>query len=122
MDDLHALTRVNVNRILYIADVSGAWLALFGSAGITALGITAFLYQVEFAQAVFFMALPMMVLGGLSARTARMIERQNLQGEDLIRRLIKHRFAIQLLGVISIFITAMFGMWVNLYTGPFGGF
>ncbi|MGR3513921.1 MAG: component of SufBCD complex [Paracoccaceae bacterium] len=122
MDDLHALTRVNVNRILYIADVSGAWLALFGSAGITALGITAFLYQVEFAQAVFFMALPMMVLGALSARTARQIDRQGLQGEDLIRRLIKHRFAIQLLGVISIFITAMFGMWVNLYTGPFGGF
>ncbi|MEL7150018.1 MAG: component of SufBCD complex [Pseudomonadota bacterium] len=122
MDDLHDLTRVNVNRILYIVDVSGAWLALFGSAGITALAITAFGYNVEFAQAVFFMALPMVILGGLSARTARQIRTNALQGEDLIRRLIRHRFGIQLLGVVSIFITAMYGMWVNLYTGPFGGF
>jgi hypothetical protein len=122
LEDLHDLTRVNVNRILYIVDVSGIWLALFGSAAITALGITAFGYDVEFAQAVFFMALPMMILGALSARTARKIRNQSLTGEDLIRQLIRHRFAIQLLGVISIFVTAMYGMWVNLYTGPFGGF
>lgn len=122
LQDLHDLTRVNVNRILFIVDVSGAWLALFGSAAITALGITAFVYRIEFAQAVFFMALPMIILGALSARTARRIRNLSLQGEDLIRQLIRHRFFIQLLGVVSIFVTAMYGMWVNLYTGPFGGF
>ena len=122
LDDLHDLARVNVNRILYIVDVSGAWLALIGSAGITALVITAFAYDVEFAQAVFFMALPMMILGALSARTARIIRNRELRGDDLIRQLTRHRFMIQLLGVVSIFITAMYGMWVNLYTGPFGGF
>ena len=122
MGDLHDLTRVNVNRILYIVDVSGAWLALIGSTVVTALGITAFGYGIEFAQAVFFMAVPMIVLGLLSARTARTIRRDDLQGEDLIRVLIRHRFGIQLLGVVSIFVTAMYGMWVNLYTGPFGGF
>ncbi|MEM7720306.1 MAG: component of SufBCD complex [Pseudomonadota bacterium] len=122
MNDLHDLTRVNVNRILYIVDVSGAWLALFGSAGVTALAITAFGYNVEFAQAIFFMAFPMVVLGGLSARAARKIRIHEMQGEDLIRHLIRHRFVIQLIGVLSIFVTAMFGMWVNLSTGPFGGF
>ncbi len=122
MDDLHDLTRVNVNRILYIVDVSGAWLALFGSAGVTALAITAFGYGIEFAQAVFFMAAPMMVLGALSARTARRIRSAELQDEALIKQLIRHRFITQLIGVVSIFITAMYGMWVNLYTGPFGGF
>ncbi|MEM6386761.1 MAG: component of SufBCD complex [Pseudomonadota bacterium] len=122
LDDLHDLVRVNVNRILYIVDVSGAWLALFGSAVITALGITAFAYEVEFAQAVFLMALPMVVLGAMSARAARQIQRHALKGDDLIRHLIRHRFMVQLLGVCSIFMTAMYGMWVNLYTGPFGGF
>lgn len=122
MRDLHDLTRVNVNRILYIVDVSGAWLALIGSTMITALGITAFGYGIEFAQAVFFMAVPMVALGALSARTARIIKREGLQGDDLIRQLTRHRFAIQLLGVVSIFLTAMYGMWVNLYTGPYGGF
>lgn len=122
MRDLHDLTRVNVNRILYIVDLSGAWLALIGSTTITMLGITAFAYGIEFAQAVFFMAVPMIILGALSARTARVIKRKQLQGDDLIRQLMRHRFAIQLLGVVSIFLTAMYGMWVNLYTGPYGGF
>lgn len=122
LQDLHDLTRVNVNRILYIVDVSGAWLALLGSTVVTALGLTAFFYGVEFAQAIFFMIVPMMLVGALSVRTARKIRRQELSGDDLIRKLILHRFVTQIIGVISIFITAMFGMWVNLYTGPFGGF
>ncbi len=122
LQDLHDLTRVNVNRILYIVDVSGVWLALFGSALVTVLGITAFYYDVEFAQAVFFLFFPMLFLGALSVRTARKIKRLELTGDSLIRQLIVHRFITQLIGVVSIFITAMFGMWVNLYTGPFGGF
>ncbi|MCG6884599.1 MAG: component of SufBCD complex [Silicimonas sp.] len=122
MQDLQDLARINVNRILYIVDVSGAWLALFGSALATALGIIAFYYDVEFAQAVFFMLAPMIIIGGLSVATARRIRTRKLQGDDLIRSLMRHRFVVQLIGVVSIFITAMFGMWVNLYTGPFGGF
>ncbi len=122
LGDLHDLTRVNVNRILYIVDVSGSWLTLFSSAMVTVLAITAFYYDLEFAQAVFFLFVPMVLLGVFSVRTARKIKRQDLSGEALIRQLIVHRFVTQLLGVVSIFITAMFGMWVNLYTGPFGGF
>lgn len=122
MDDLQDLTRINVNRILYILDISGSWLALIGSASVTALVITAFYYNVEFAQAVFFMLVPMMVVAGLSARSARKIDKRGLQGDDLIRQLMRLRFVTQLIGVVSIFITAMFGMWVNLYVGPFGAF
>ena len=32
MEDLQDHVRVNVNRILHITDVSGTWIALFGSA------------------------------------------------------------------------------------------
>ena len=119
MDDLHDLTRVNVNRILYIFDVSGTWIALFGSALVTALGIVAFYYDIEFAQAVFLLAVPMLLVGALSVRTARKIDVTQLQGEDLVRQLLRHRFVVQLIGVVSIFITAMYGMYVNLYTGPY---
>jgi len=120
--DLEDLTRVNVNRILYISEVSGAWIGLFGSAFLTALGLAAFYYQVEFAQAVFLLALPMTLLGALSVRTAHKIRTLSLGGDNLIRALLRHRFATQFLGVISIFVTAMYGMYQNLYTGPFGGF
>ena len=122
VQDLHDLTRVNVNRILYIADVSGAWIALFGSAFLTALGLSAFVYNIEFAQAVFLMVMPMTLLGVLSVRTARKIRSLGLHGDELISRLTSHRFMTQLIGVVSIFVTAMYGMYKNLYVGPFGGF
>lgn len=120
MDDLHDLARVHVNRILFIAEVSGSWMTLFGSAFLTALCLSAFVYQVEFAQALFLMVMPMTILAGLSVRTARKIRIKELQGGDLIKILLRHRFIIQLIGVVSIFITAMFGMYKNLYVGPLG--
>ena len=68
------------------------------------------------------MVVPMTVLGALSVYTARRIRQRELTGEPLIGILMKHRFVTQLIGVVSIFVTAAYGMWVNLYTGPFGGF
>lgn len=120
MQDLQDLVRVNVNRVLYIAEVSGSWLFLFGSAVLTALGLTAFVYNVEFSQAVFLMVLPLTILAFLTVGTARRIRRDGDTGAALVRRLHRHRFATQMVGVVSIFVTAMFGMYKNLYVGPFG--
>lgn len=122
MQDLHDLTRVNVNRILYIFEVSGLWISLFGSAMLTALGITAFGYDVEFSQAVFLLLVPALLVAAMSVRTARVIRQRDLSGAGLIRQLMRHRFFTQLIGVVSIFITAMYGMFMNLNVGPFGGF
>ena len=119
MQDLQDLVRVSVNRILYIAEVSGVWLMLFGSAVLTALAVMSVVYDVEFAQAVLFLALPMSLLGALSVWTSRKIRSAAPDGRDLIRRLMVHRFLTQLLGVISIFVTAMYGMYRNLYVVPF---
>ena len=122
MADFEALTQINVNRILYIFEVSGSWIALFGSAALTALGLSAFMYDVEFSQALFLMAVPMAVLAAMSVRTAGIIRANSLSGHELIGRLMRHRFMTQLLGVASIFVTAMYGMYQNLNVGPFGGF
>ena len=122
MNDLQDLVRVNVNRILYIAEISGNWIALFGSAFLTALGLAAFVYSVEFAQAVFLLVAPLSILGLMTVRTARRIKARGLSGEQLVKCLIRHRFGTQVFGVVAIFFTAMFGMYTNLYVGPFGGF
>ncbi len=122
MQDLQDNVRVCINRILLIAEVSGVWMALISSAIGTALALMAFFYQVEFAQAVFLLVCPMAILSLLSIRTARIIERDGLRGDDLIKRLLRHRFMTQGIGVVSIFVTAMYGMWVNLWVGPLGGF
>ena len=120
IDDLNDLVRINVNRILYISDVSGAWLLLIGSAVLTALTVMSTLYNVEFAQAVLLLSLPMSFVGALSLRTARKIRQNGEESKPLIRRLMMHRFYTQLIGVVSIFVTAMFGMYKNLYVSPLG--
>ncbi len=118
--DLHDAIRININRILYISEVSGVLLILFGSMALTALLITAFGYGIEFAQAVSLMIVPMTFVGLLSVRTARHIRALHLEGEALIRTLMRHRLYVQLIGFVSIFVTAMFGMWQNLNIGPYG--
>lgn len=116
--DLYDMVRINVNRLLYIGQVSGLVLLTFLSFMLTSLGIMAFWYGVEFAQAVFLLAFPMTMVGALSLSTARAIATQQPEGEALYARLSKHRVITQFIGMISIFVTAMWGMYQNLAVGP----
>lgn len=111
--DLEDLVRIHTKRLLYISQVAGLWLlglACFLLSGLLVLG---FYYRVEFAQAVFLLVFPMCLVGLLSLGTARRIVDDHLTGEPLQRRLIRHRFWVQLIGVASIFVTAMWGMYQN---------
>jgi hypothetical protein len=116
--DLYDMVRINVNRLLYIGRVSGLVLLAVLSFFLTSLAILAFWYDVEFAQAVFLLALPLTLVGALSLSTAQAIVREQPEGEALYARLSKHRVITQFIGMISIFVTAMFGMYQNLAVGP----
>ncbi|MEL6959318.1 MAG: component of SufBCD complex [Pseudomonadota bacterium] len=116
--DLHDLVRINVNRILYIGQVSGLVMLTFLSFLLTSLAILAFWYDIEFAQAIFLLAFPLSIVGALSLSTARAIAEQQPTGEALYKRLSKHRVATQFIGMISIFVTALYGMYQNLAVGP----
>ena len=116
--DLHDLVRINVNRLLYIGRVSGLVLLAVLSFILTSLAILAFWYGLEFAQAIFLLAFPMTFVGALSLSTARLITSTQPQGEALYARLTRHRVYTQFIGMISIFVTAMFGMYQNLAVGP----
>ncbi len=112
--DVEDLVRINVNRILYIARTAGLWLAGFATFLLTSLGVLGFWYGVEFAQAVVLLFLPMSFLGIRSIVVARRIEAEAPEGEALFRRLLRHRFWTQGIGMVAIFITAMYGMYQNL--------
>lgn len=116
--DLEDLVRVNVNRILYIARVSGLWLLGFAFFMLTSLAILAFWYDIEFAQALFLLGLPMSFVGALSLSTARLIEAEQPLGEALRKRLLRHRVWTQFIGMFAIFVTAMYGMYQNLVVAP----
>ncbi len=119
--DLEDLVRINSNRMLYIARVSGLWILCFACFALTTLALLGFIYRLEFAQAVFLLALPMSIVGLLSLSTARLIHQEQASGEHLRRRLTRHRLYVQMTGVVSIFITALWGMYQNLSIGVLGG-
>ncbi len=119
--DLEDMVRINCNRMLYIGRVSGLWLLALTCAVLTGLGLLGFLYWIEFAQAVFLLAFPLAIVGGLSLATAGRIEAHELKGKALRRQLRRHRLYVQLIGVAAIFVTAMWGMYQNMTVGALGG-
>ena len=119
--DLEDITRVNVNRLLYIGRVSGLWILALLCFLLSGLIVLGFFYQVEFAQALFLLAFPMSLVGALNLSTARLIESEQSQGELLRKRLTRCRVYTQMIGTLSIFVTALWGMYQNLSIGVLGG-
>ncbi len=112
--DLEMLVRANCNRILMVMDLSGAWVVGFAFFVLSILALLGFRYGVEFAQAVFLIVAPLSLVMALSVRLARRIRAEAPTGEALRRRISRQRFLNQVIGMISIFVTAFWGMWHNL--------
>ena len=119
--DLEDMVRIHTNRLLYIVGESGLLLTGFASFLFTLLALTGFVYGREFAQAVFLLAVPMSIVGLISVFTAKAVREQELSGEALIRRLARQRLYTRIIGVISIFVTAMWGMYQNMSASALGG-
>ena len=111
--DLEAIARINVGRILYIVREAGTILLAMLAFALTTLALLGFVYRVEFCQAFFLIAAPLSGVGLLSVATARRIEAEGDHGEALRRRLALHRVTVQVIGMVSIFITAFWGMLQN---------
>ncbi|MEM1076836.1 MAG: component of SufBCD complex [Pseudomonadota bacterium] len=119
--DLEDLVRINTNRLLYIARVSGLWILGISCFVLTTLVILGFAYELEIAQALFLLGFPMSIVGLISFSTARTIQSEKAAGEHLRKRLGRHRLYVQMTGVASIFVTSLWGMYQNLSIGVLGG-
>ncbi|WP_298357824.1 component of SufBCD complex [uncultured Litoreibacter sp.] len=113
--DLQDLVRINANRLTYISDEAGTWLTIFASFLVTGLVLTGFVYDVEFCQALSLIIVPMLLVFGISIHNARRTFGQT--GDDLRRILRRHRIVVQLIGMMSILVSSMWGMYVNITTG-----
>jgi hypothetical protein len=112
--DLHDLVEINSRRIVYIARVAGLWIIASGAFIFSVLAVLGFFYWIEFAQAVFLLLVPMTIVGALSLSTAQQILVQEMEGEDLYRKISRHRIKVQAIGMVSIFVTSLWGMWQNM--------
>lgn len=119
--DVADLMRINARRYLHIARVAGLWIAGFGACAFTVLAILGFGYGVEFCQALFLLLGPVGLVGLLTVRTALRFEREAPEGAALYRLLRRHRLGVQAMGLVAIFVTAMWGMWWNMSISVLGG-
>jgi cytochrome oxidase assembly protein ShyY1 len=120
--DMETLAHINVKRLLYIVQTAGIWLVGFATFVLVSLGILSFVYDMEFAQAVLFMAAPMTLVAYVTYRTAQAIAVEDSRGAALIKRISRCRMIVQVIGMLAILATSMFGMWQNLSTLTFPGY
>jgi hypothetical protein len=120
MTDFEDMVRININRLLFVAHESGLILAGVAAFVLTSLALLGFVYDNEFSQALVMLGFPLTLVGLVSLRTARLIKARELAGEALIAQMGRHRLVVQVIGMISIFITAMWGMYQNMNIGVLG--
>ncbi len=120
-EDLEMIVQVNVNRLVYISTVAGLPLVAFVSFALTTLAVLGFYYRIEFCQAVMMIAFPMTFVGMMSMSTARKIDALAPKGEALHKMLLVHRVWVQAIGMISIFVTAFWGMLQNMSISVISG-
>jgi hypothetical protein len=112
--DLIDLVRISVNRQQNVAAIAGLWLLGLVCFVLTGLAVLGFFYRIELAQAVFLLVFPLCIIGSMVLSTGRLIVATGPQGPQLCAILLRQRLWTQIIGMISIFITALYGMFHNL--------
>lgn len=108
--DMVELVRINVTRLLGIAGAAQLILTGLVCFLLTVLALLGFVYGVEMAQAVFLLALPLTIAGAVTLASARRIRAADPEPAQLYAMLLRHRLWMQVIGMVAIFFTAMFGM------------
>jgi hypothetical protein len=112
-EDLQDLVRINTTRLLMMVERSGAIGVALLCFWVTGLGLMAFLYDVEFAQAIFLLLVPLSLVVWQSVRVSRRLVGSAVDPDALHRTLMRHRRVTQVIGMLSICVTAIYGMWQN---------
>ncbi|WP_171129756.1 MULTISPECIES: component of SufBCD complex [unclassified Ruegeria] len=118
--DLLDIVRINRNRLLYISEVSGLAIIAIACFFLTGLATAGFYYDLEFAQAVFLLLFPMSFVGLVNLWTARKLKQNEINLQIVSKFLTRCRIITQVIGMISILITALWGMYQNLSIGVLG--
>lgn len=114
MDDLNTLARIQARRRMGYIRTSGPWIMGFWMMVLTVLVSLGFGYGYELAQAFALLLGPLTIAGAISMRLSARVDSGALADEALVRSIIRYRLALQGVGLLTIFITTMWGMWQNL--------
>jgi len=70
-----------------------------------------FVYGSEFFQALFLLTFPLVFVGLITVTTARRLDHDLPTGKELYKLFRRTRLAIMFIGMASIFVTSMWGMF-----------
>ncbi len=118
--DLLDIVRINANRLLYVMEVSGLVILAIGCFAFTTLAVLGFHYGIEVAQAVFLLLFPMCFVGAINLTAARKLKPQELTLDIVTSALRRCRIYTQMVGVVSILVTSLWGMYQNFSIGVLG--
>ncbi|MEX0328671.1 MAG: component of SufBCD complex [Ruegeria sp.] len=118
--DLLDLVRINSNRLLYVFDVSGIVILALACFFFTGLATLGFYYGLEFAQAVFLLLFPLCFVTAINIGVAKKLQRIEVTLEAVSKSLTRCRIYTQIIGMISIVVTSLWGMYQNFSIGVLG--
>jgi hypothetical protein len=120
MSELETMVDLQLRRRARLFRSGGVWLVGLWTGVLTVVALLGFWYRIEFAQALALLAVPLTVVMGLGLRLSARLRAERPRDEALTRRLTWHRLLVQVVGVLSILITALWGMWHNLSQNVLG--
>ena len=117
--DLENLVDINVRRIVNTNSVVGAAIVALIAFGLSALAVMGFYYRLELAQGLFALTAPLTLIVAVNMRLAHQLHRAPLGGRDLVKRLFVVRLWTQIVAMVSLFFTALYGMYVTISAQQF---
>jgi len=118
---VHMLLLINASRLKNIQRIAGFVLTGIVSFFLTVIGILGFVYWIELFQALFMLTFPWVLVGMITVSAARNLGDDLPTGEDLFRMFRRLRMAIQAIGLTTIFVTSVWGMYFVIPVSSFPG-
>lgn len=121
MEDLNTLAMIQARRRMAILRSSGPWLLAFWISVITFLASLGFYYGFQLAQALVLLLGPLTLAAWMGLRLAAKLETGTLSDLPLVKKITWYRVGVQSIGLLTILVTTMWGMWQNLSVRVLGG-
>jgi hypothetical protein len=112
--DCTALCRIELGRRAHQSPQAAALRVGLWSFVLAALVMGALLYRIEIAQALLLLAAPLALVTAMVTRTAARLVSTRASATEMRRRLIRLKLMVQGVGMVSVFVTAVWGMISNL--------
>jgi hypothetical protein len=114
MHDLEALVAVNARRLEMFTQSDRVASIGFAAFILTSVTVSAFVYDFEVAKGLFFLVVPISIAMGVNLYATVKLQVDPPEDHALVKYLIRVRLCIQVIAMLAIFVSVIYGMFFNL--------